>query len=133
MTKEYLLSQTLYGVDIITNIVRREYPDHITAFFSPLWHELTEADGSPLEGSMAECRIMSRKCDGIDNNALDNNKKIMKKVILTLAAVAMFAGMTSCTCCQKSEEACECENCTEQCDTCTCCQADTTAVEVVAE
>lgn len=59
----------------------------------------------------------------------------MKKVILTLAAVAMFAGMTSCTCCQKSEKACECENCTEQCDTCTCCQADTTVAveEVVAE
>lgn len=50
----------------------REYPDHITAFFSPLWHELIESDGSPLEGSMAECRIMSRKCDDIDNNALDN-------------------------------------------------------------
>ena len=46
----------------------------------------------------------------------------MKKVILTLAAVAMFAGMTSCTCCQKSEKACECENCTE------CCQADTVEV-----
>lgn len=51
----------------------REYPDNITAFFSPLWHELTEADGEPLEGSMAECRVCSRKCDGKDNNALDNN------------------------------------------------------------
>lgn len=51
----------------------REYQDRLTAFFSPLWHELTESDGEPLEGSMAECRILSRKCDGIDNNALDNN------------------------------------------------------------
>ena len=30
MTKDYLLSKTLYGVDIITHIVRLEYPDHIT-------------------------------------------------------------------------------------------------------
>lgn len=51
----------------------REYPNRITAFFSPLWHEWTQTDGEPLEGSMADCRNWSRKCDGIDNNALDNN------------------------------------------------------------
>lgn len=51
----------------------REYPNRITAFFSPLWHEWTQTDGEPLDGSMADCRIWSRKCDGIDNNTLDNN------------------------------------------------------------
>lgn len=51
----------------------REYPNRITAFFSPLWHEWTQRDGEPLDGSMADCRIWSRKCDGIDNNTLDNS------------------------------------------------------------
>lgn len=30
MNKEYLLSQTLYGVDIIHHLVRKEFPEHIT-------------------------------------------------------------------------------------------------------
>ena len=29
MTKEYLLSKTLYGVDIIQHLIRKEYPDYI--------------------------------------------------------------------------------------------------------
>ena len=29
MTKEYLLSKTLYGVDIIQHLIRKEFPDHI--------------------------------------------------------------------------------------------------------
>ena len=27
MTKEHLLSKTLYGVDIIQHLIRKEYPD----------------------------------------------------------------------------------------------------------
>lgn len=51
----------------------QEYANHITAFFSPLWHKWSEADGTPLDGSIHDCRIWSRKCDHNDNNALDNN------------------------------------------------------------
>ena len=29
MTKEHLLSKTLYGVDIIQHLIRKEYPDYI--------------------------------------------------------------------------------------------------------
>ena len=29
MTKEYLLSKTLYGADIIQHLIRKEFPDHI--------------------------------------------------------------------------------------------------------
>lgn len=29
MTKEYLLSKTLYGVDIIQNLIRKEFSDYI--------------------------------------------------------------------------------------------------------
>ena len=29
MTKEYLLSKTLYGVDIIQHLIRKEFPDYI--------------------------------------------------------------------------------------------------------
>lgn len=29
MTKEYLLSKTLHGVDIIQHLIRKEFPDHI--------------------------------------------------------------------------------------------------------
>lgn len=29
MTKEYLLQKTLYGVQIMNHLIRKEYPDHI--------------------------------------------------------------------------------------------------------
>ena len=29
MTKEYLLSKTLYGVDIIQHLIRKEFPDFV--------------------------------------------------------------------------------------------------------
>lgn len=29
MTKEYLLSKALYGVDIIQHLIRKEFPDYI--------------------------------------------------------------------------------------------------------
>lgn len=67
----------------------REYQDRLTAFFSPVWHELGESDGKPLEGSLADCRIWSRKCDGIDNNAFDN------KTLTGSTADAVEAGLTA--------------------------------------
>ena len=52
MTKEYLLSKTLYGADIIQHLIRKEFPDHIMHVQGdwcgecpdPVW-----ADGSIIE------------------------------------------------------------------------------------
>ena len=52
MTKEYLLSKTLYGTDIIQHLIRKEFPDHIMHVQGdwcgecpdPVW-----ADGSIIE------------------------------------------------------------------------------------
>ena len=50
----------------------RELQDGLTCFFSPLWKAHEGKDGEALPGSIVASRIMSRICDVIDNNALDN-------------------------------------------------------------
>ena len=50
----------------------RELQDGLTCFFSPLWKTLEEKDGNALPGSIVASRILSRICDDIDNNTLDN-------------------------------------------------------------
>lgn len=55
MTKEYLLSKTLYGVDIIQHLIRKEFPDFVMRISGtdcgqcpdPVW-----ADGSIIEVTM---------------------------------------------------------------------------------
>mgnify|MGYP004526464147 CR=1 FL=1 len=55
MTKEYLLSKTLYGVDIIQHLIRKEFPDFVMRISgidcgqcpAPVW-----ADGSIIEVTM---------------------------------------------------------------------------------
>lgn len=50
----------------------KEYTERITAFFSPVWHEWSEKDGEPLDGSMEVSRKMGRKCDDNYNNTCYN-------------------------------------------------------------
>ena len=85
MTKEYLLSKTLGGADIIQHLIRKEFPDHIMHVKGqdcgecpdPVW-----ADGSiiqvtldriPIEGTkMAEYRARYHYPDGqmLDGDAI---------------------------------------------------------------
>ena len=51
---------------------QRELPNRLTAFFSPVWHELEKEDGKPLDGSIAECSNSCSSCNANYNNTLDN-------------------------------------------------------------
>ena len=64
MTKEYLLSKTLNGVDIIQHLIRKEFPDYVMRISGtdcgqcpdPVW-----ADGSIIEVSMDRIPIEGRR------------------------------------------------------------------------
>ena len=64
MTKEYLLSKTLYGVDIIQHLIRKEFPDFVMHVSGtdcgqcpdPVW-----ADGSIIEVSMDRIPVEGQK------------------------------------------------------------------------
>lgn len=50
----------------------REYPDHITMFFSPVWHTWEEKDGHPLPGSIEMSQKKSQNLDANYNNTCYN-------------------------------------------------------------
>lgn len=64
MTKEYLLSKTLYGTDIIQHLIRKEFPDHIMRIFGsdceecpdPVWE-----DGSIIQVSIDRIPVEGQK------------------------------------------------------------------------
>ena len=64
MTKEYLLSKTLYGVDIIQHLIRKEFPDFVMRVSGtdcgqcpdPVW-----ADGSIIEVTMDRIPVEGRR------------------------------------------------------------------------
>ena len=64
MTKEYLLSKTLYGADIIQHLIRKEFPDHIMRISGldcgecpdPVW-----ADGGIIHVSIDRIPIEGQK------------------------------------------------------------------------
>lgn len=64
MTKEYLLSKTLNGVDIIQHLIRKEFPDFVMRVSGtdcgqcpdPVW-----ADGSIIEVSMDRIPVEGRR------------------------------------------------------------------------
>lgn len=63
MTKEYLLSKTLYGVDIIQHLIRKEFPDFVMRISGtdcgqcpdPVW-----AGGSIIEVTMDRIPVEGR-------------------------------------------------------------------------
>ena len=64
MTKEYLLSKTLYGADIIQHLIRKEFPDFVMRVSGtdcgqrpdPVW-----ADGSIIEVTMDRIHVEGRR------------------------------------------------------------------------
>ncbi len=64
MTKEYLLSKTLYGTDIIQHLIRKEFPDHIMRISGlncgecpdPVW-----ADGGIIQVSLDSIPVEGQK------------------------------------------------------------------------
>lgn len=50
----------------------RELPDHITMFFSPVWHTWEEKDGYPLPGSIEMSQKKSQNLDANYNNTCYN-------------------------------------------------------------
>lgn len=64
MTKEYLLSKTLYGTDIIQHLIRKEFPDHIMRISGldcgecpdPVW-----ADGGIIQVSIDRITVEGQK------------------------------------------------------------------------
>lgn len=64
MTKEYLLSKTLYGTDIIQHLIRKEFPDHIMRISGldcgecpdPVW-----ADGGIIQVSIDRIAVEGQK------------------------------------------------------------------------
>lgn len=64
MTKEYLLSKTLYGADIIQHLIRKEFPDHIMRISGfdcgecpdPVW-----ADGGIIQVSLDRIPVEGQK------------------------------------------------------------------------
>lgn len=51
----------------------REFPDRLTAFYSPLWKERNESDGEALEGSIPESQKNCQTFDGLNSNTLYSN------------------------------------------------------------